>query len=123
MSAQEQFERLHISIDQAGPSTLVVRAAPGVLKESAVRSGLLKVASEMIANQGSFAFEKVIGDLCATLACHSVVRAGQALGFDEMKSLLAQMDEFPLSGFCPHGRPVYVEQPFTQMDRQFGRIV
>jgi DNA mismatch repair protein MutL len=94
-----------------------------VLKESAIRSGLLKVAAEMLANQGSFAFERVIGDLCATLACHSVIRAGQTLSSDEMNSLLSQMDEFPLSGFCPHGRPVYVEYPFTQMDRQFGRIV
>lgn len=123
MSAQDAFERLHISLDQGGPSTIIVRAAPAVLKETAIRSGLLKVASEMLSSQGSFAFEKIIGDLCATLACHSVIRAGQSLSLDEMKSLLAQMDEFPLSGFCPHGRPVYVEYPFVQMDRQFGRLV
>ena len=72
---------------------------------------------------GSFALEKVISDICATLACHSVVRAGQALSEEQMLSLLKQMDEYAMSSFCPHGRPVYVEYPFTKVEKDFGRIV
>ncbi|HEX4924526.1 MAG TPA: DNA mismatch repair endonuclease MutL [Bdellovibrionales bacterium] len=123
VSQQDALERLHISIDQSGPEAISVRAAPALLKESAIRSALQKLAQEILTHQGSFAFEKVVGDICATMACHSVVRAGQALSADEMKALLAQMDEFPLSGYCPHGRPVYVEYSFAQMDRQFGRTL
>jgi DNA mismatch repair protein MutL len=40
-----------------------------------------------------------------------------------MQSLLAQMDEFPLSSFCPHGRPVYIKRRFSEIEREFGRIV
>ena len=60
--------------------------------------------------------------MCATMACHSVVRAGQALSNEQMRSLLREMDEFPLSGFCPHGRPVSVEYPFTRLEKEFGRL-
>ena len=56
------------------------------------------------------------------MACHSVVRAGQVLSHKEMESLLEQMDEFPLSSFCPHGRPVYVEYRFSKLEKDFGRI-
>lgn len=67
--------------------------------------------------------EKVVGDLCATMACHSVVRAGQALSLEQMRTLLQEMDKFPLSSFCPHGRPVSVEYPYAKLEKDFGRIV
>jgi DNA mismatch repair protein MutL len=57
------------------------------------------------------------------MACHSVVRAGQSLSLEQMKQLLVQMDEFPLSSFCPHGRPVFVRRRFQDIEREFGRIV
>ena len=37
--------------------------------------------------------------------------------------LLVQMDQYPLSSFCPHGRPVFTKRRFTEIDREFGRIV
>jgi len=52
-----------------------------------------------------------------------VVRAGQALSHEQMRNLLRQMDEFPLSSFCPHGRPVSVDYPFAKLERDFGRTV
>ena len=71
----------------------------------------------------SFQVEKTIGDLFATMACHSVVRAGQSLSIEEMTELLQSMDEFPLSSFCPHGRPVSVEMSFFEIEKLFGRIL
>lgn len=59
----------------------------------------------------------------ATLACHSAVRAGQALSVEEGQELLKSMDEFPLSSFCPHGRPVSVDFSYAQIEKDFGRIV
>ena len=56
------------------------------------------------------------------MACHSVVRAGQSLSVAEMQELLKSMDQYALSSFCPHGRPVSVETPFAELDRLFGRI-
>ncbi|MCB0341782.1 MAG: DNA mismatch repair endonuclease MutL [Bdellovibrionales bacterium] len=120
---QPDFEKLGVYIDEMGPQTIGVRAAPAVIKEKSIQAAIELVATEMVEKGGSFALEKSISDICATLACHSVIRAGQALSVTEMTSLLKQMDEFPLSSFCPHGRPVYVEYPFSKLERDFGRIV
>ncbi|RYZ87816.1 MAG: hypothetical protein EOP06_12050 [Proteobacteria bacterium] len=54
---------------------------------------------------------------------HSVVRAGQALSTEQMRRLLEEMDEFPLSSFCPHGRPVSVEYPYNRLEKDFGRTL
>lgn len=123
MSISEELEKLGLQIDQNGPQSIAIRALPVTIKEKSLIKALQELASEMVEKGGGFALEKKISDLCATMACHSVVRAGQALSVDQMKSLLRQMDEFPLSSFCPHGRPVSVDYPFAKLERDFGRIV
>jgi len=117
----ESFNRMGIKIDQLGPSTLGVVSAPLFMKEANLAPLFLKVANEILEMGSSFQFEKKLIDICATMACHSVVRAGQALSLDQMKSLLHQMDEFPLSGFCPHGRPVSIKWTLPELEKEFGR--
>lgn len=123
LDVREPLERIGLSMDQMGPESLAIRSAPALLKESAIEKVLFKIAKEKIETGESFALENVIGDIFATMACHSVIRAGQSLSHEEMKSLLSQMDEFPFSAFCPHGRPVYIEKSFSDIEREFGRIL
>ncbi|MCB0364362.1 MAG: DNA mismatch repair endonuclease MutL [Bdellovibrionales bacterium] len=117
------LEKMGLAVEQMGPESVAVRSAPALLKESGIAKALKWLGEEIVDKGGSFALEKVIADLCATMACHSVVRAGQALSLEEMKGLLREMDRHPLSSFCPHGRPVFVEYPFSKLERDFGRIV
>lgn len=122
-SVREDFARLGVTMEALGPTTMGVKAGPALLKDSIYGDVLARVADEVAEQGGSFSFERAVSDLCATMACHSVVRAGQALSIDQMKSLLREMDEFPLSSFCPHGRPVSVEIPFQKIEKDFGRLV
>lgn len=119
----ESFQKLGVTVERLGPSTIGVKSAPSFVKENVFAEILEKMADEIIEKGGSFQFEKKVVDICATLACHSVVRAGQALSLPEMRSLLEQMDEFPLSSFCPHGRPVSLEWSFEKLEKDFGRRV
>lgn len=119
----KDIERLGVHIEALGPGTIGVKAAPIFIKESILSQVLDKMAGEIVEQGGSYSLERAVGDICATMACHSVVRAGQALSVDQMKNLLREMDQFPLSSFCPHGRPVSVEYPFYKLEKDFGRIV
>jgi DNA mismatch repair protein MutL len=123
ISLAESLERMGVSVDRAGPNLVNIRSLPSFIKESALTRALQNLGQEVISQGDSFAFEKAVSEIFATMACHSVVRAGQALSEREMKSLLEQMDEFPLSSFCPHGRPVFIEYSFSQIQRDFGRLV
>ncbi|HEY0798905.1 MAG TPA: DNA mismatch repair endonuclease MutL [Candidatus Baltobacteraceae bacterium] len=58
----------------------------------------------------------------ATLACHSVVRAGERLELDEMAALLAQLERCENPMHCPHGRPTVVRIEPIEIARLFKRV-
>ena len=122
-SVEKELLKIGLEIERSGPESIVIHSAPAILKDVALQKALVKLAEEIRSLGGSFAIENKISDLCASMACHSAIRAGQALSKEEMKELLVQMDEFPLSSFCPHGRPVFVEYPLSRLERDFGRKV
>ena len=121
LSIQTDLNKLGLKLERSGPSSLVIHAAPCLLKDLALQKSLMQLGEEIKSEGGSFALEKKVADLCATMACHSAIRAGKALSIKEMQILLNQMDEFPLSSFCPHGRPVFVEYPLSRLEKDFGR--
>lgn len=123
MAHQEELKRFGIVVESFGNETLGVTAAPLILKESVLADELDRLSHALVDHGGGFHIEKAMGDVAARLACHSSIRAGQSLSEAEMKTLLADMDEFPESTFCPHGRPVYIEYPINRLEKDFGRIL
>ena len=119
---KSDIQKMGIEIEQMGPSTLGIKSAPLFIKESSLPRVFEKLANDTIEFGGSFNLEKSISDIFATMACHSVIRAGQSISQAQMQELLISMDEFPLSSFCPHGRPVSIEMTFTEIEKMFGRI-
>ncbi len=120
--AKTDLEKLGFELQMLESGRLAVISAPVLVKDHVIGNTMTELAHQITELEDSTAFERKIGDICATIACHSVIRAGQALSHPEMQALLKQMDEYPLSTFCPHGRPVFVEFSFTQLDKSFGRI-
>ncbi|HTV73455.1 MAG TPA: DNA mismatch repair endonuclease MutL [Candidatus Acidoferrales bacterium] len=57
----------------------------------------------------------------ASLACHSVVRAGERLEHDEMAALVAQLERCANPMHCPHGRPTIVRIESDELARLFKR--
>ena len=119
---QADIQKMGIEIEQLGPSTMGIKSAPIFIKESSLPQVFEKLANDTIEYGGSFNLEKSISDLFATMACHSVIRAGQSISHAQMQELLISMDDFPLSSFCPHGRPVSIEMTFAEIEKMFGRI-
>ena len=119
---QTQILDLGIEIERLGPMSLGIKSAPSLIKDAALPQLFEKMANDLIEYGDSYAIEKKIADLFASMACHSVVRAGQSLSHSQMHELLTSMDQFSLSSFCPHGRPVSVETTFLELDKLFGRI-
>lgn len=118
---KEPFAKLGLQWESLGPQTLGIVQTPAYIKETALPLMLKKVSDDILQKGGSFEFEKSIHEILSTMACHSAIRAGQAMSIPEMQSLLTQMDRFPFSQFCPHGRPVSVRWSIDELEREFGR--
>jgi DNA mismatch repair protein MutL len=80
-----------------------------------------EVLERLAAGQPAGAEEEPLDRVFATMACHSVVRAGDVLGREQAVSLLGQLDGVDLRSHCPHGRPVLLRLPLGEIERRFGR--
>jgi len=58
----------------------------------------------------------------ASLACHSVTRAGERLDFSEMTTLVERLQLCENPMHCPHGRPTIVRMDSEAIQRLFKRI-
>lgn len=122
MSVKSELDDLGVELELSGPEVLAINTIPGFLKEESIETSLRKLSEEIVTKGGGASLDEVFELFFATLACHSVIRAGHAMSEDEMRLLLIEMDRYN-SRYCPHGRPVYKKTPFSELDRDFGRTL
>jgi DNA mismatch repair protein MutL len=58
----------------------------------------------------------------ASLACHSVTRAGERLDMAEMQTLVERLQRCENPMHCPHGRPTIVRMDSQAIQKLFKRI-
>jgi DNA mismatch repair protein MutL len=100
---------------------LRVRAVPAGMRENDLTAALLEIADHL-AGRGGSTPDGWREAMLTTLACHSSIRAGQALTPLEMRDLLEQLGHCRAPRTCPHGRPTMILLTTAQLERQFGRI-
>jgi len=113
---------LGFEVARQGTDTILLRAVPEPLKDAdpkpLIRELLSDLADGTPLREGEL---DRVDHLLATIACHSVVRAGDVLGRTEALALLGQLDAVDLRSHCPHGRPVLLRLPLGEIERRFGR--
>jgi DNA mismatch repair protein MutL len=122
-ATHDVLEALGFEVAPHAPGVVMLHALPEPLKDADPKPLLREVLAELAEGTplGSGDLERV-DHLLATVACHSVVRAGDALGRPAALALLAQLDEVDLRSHCPHGRPVMLRMPLSEIERRFGRV-
>jgi DNA mismatch repair protein MutL len=111
---------LGFDLEPFGDSALLVRAVPAIYASSKRDLGrdLLELLDTVIHGSQPARWRE---EMAITLACHSAIRAGQALSLDEMRAMIRQLElcSFPRS--CAHGRPTMLHLSQVQLEREFGR--
>jgi len=102
------------SIEPFGDRTYLVRAVPALLYKKDWVEMVREVSDSL--SGGDWA-----ESIAISMACHSAVRAGQALTDDEMRELIRQLEQVALPHTCPHGRPTMIHLGSGQLIREFGR--
>ena len=117
----DELAELGLVIEAFGDGTIVVRETPALLGEIDLKSLIRDLADDLAEMDEALSLQNRLGDVCATMACHSSVRAGRQMNAAEMNALLREMEATPHSGQCSHGRPTYVELKLHDIEKLFGR--
>ena len=66
-------------------------------------------------------FNKKKEDILATVACHTSIRSGQKLNYEEMRNLFEELSSCENPYSCPHGRPAIWKLTREKIDTNFER--
>jgi DNA mismatch repair protein MutL len=113
-----ELSALGYECEQFGDDALLVRSIPAALVERQPLRVLTDTLEELSHRSRATDWRKLIA---VRLACHSAVRAGDALDPVEMQALVQELGEAEICGACAHGRPTAILMSHEDLERQFGR--
>jgi DNA mismatch repair protein MutL len=118
VAARDELASFGFEIDALGSSTVVVRAVPAQLDVRDPERVLRLILDELLAGgRGQSRHES----LAISAACHTSIRAGQALSLLEMRELVVQLEQCSSPMACGHGRPTMLRMTAADLERQFSR--
>ena len=121
VAQKKELLGLGIELDKLTDEAIVVRQVPSILKDSDVEQMVRDVLSDVLEYGSSDRIQAHQEELLSTMACHGSVRANRHLTIPEMNSLLRDMEATERSGQCNHGRPTWVCQSLSELDKLFLR--
>jgi DNA mismatch repair protein MutL len=111
-------ERLGFILEPFGGSTLLVRAVPAALRAQPPDRLLRRALAALLESRNG---NDTLARLAIATACHTAVRAGDPLTFEEMAALLSDLEGAEDPFTCFHGRPTMVWVSRATLERWFLR--
>jgi len=113
------LERIGFVIKAFGKNTVAVEGVPSGVKISNDEKILLNILDEY--KRGQRDNVEIRENVARSFACHSAIKAGEALSLEAMNMLIDKLFTTREPYFCPHGRPIIVHLPLSELDRRFKR--
>jgi DNA mismatch repair protein MutL len=115
------LNNLGFDIAEFGSQTFILRGVPPMATNIAAKEILRDILAELEELGKSAQVTVRQEKIRKYLACHSAIKAGDKLSFQEMGQLIKQLHATTNPLTCPHGRPTLVRFPATELNKRFGR--
>jgi DNA mismatch repair protein MutL len=114
---KEGLEASGFRIEPMGGRSFALREYPDIFKPHEA----LDVVTSLLEDGRDEFGERKADRRLATMACKSAIKAGQPLPREKMEFLVRELFRTSNPSLCPHGRPIVVKIPRTQIEKGLGR--
>jgi DNA mismatch repair protein MutL len=115
------FSRFGFEVESFGGRSFTVKSVPALVADFDAERLVRDLAAELNEIGRTGKLDNEIERVLAVIACHSMVRANQALSISEMQQLLKALAEIDFGSCCPHGRPIMHRLPKREIEKLFHR--
>jgi DNA mismatch repair protein MutL len=115
------LERIGFEAEPFGGSTVVLRTVPAVLAEYPYLEIYRDTFAALAATGRASPYDEIVEAMLASLACHEAIKINRPLDLSEMRRLLDDFAEVGAPATCPHGRPLALTIPVSELRRRFHR--
>jgi DNA mismatch repair protein MutL len=117
-----QLKQLGVELEHFGGSTFLLRSVPTLLVDAEWEGFLLDLVP-VLEEEEDLSNDKAMDKFLTVMACHGAIRAGKRLSQQEMISLISQLQKMDLPTNCPHGRPIFRQFSYYEIEKMFKRVV
>ena len=118
----DEFKRFGFEVEDFGGRSFSITSVPALVVDVDVERVVRDVADELNEIGRAGKLDDEIERVLSVLACHSMVRANQALSQSEMQQLLKDLADIDFASCCPHGRPVMHRMSKRDVEKFFHRV-
>jgi DNA mismatch repair protein MutL len=120
----ERFEELRaigFEIERFGGDSVLVRSVPALWRGRQPLQVLRDVVNELADGLGQGCLNTLRDDVYIMCSCKMAIKAGDPLGQAEMEKLVFDLAQTENPFLCPHGRPITIVLPKSDLYRRFKR--
>ena len=116
--SRDELAQIGFEIDPFGGTTVALRAVPALVRNVDIAERLHLILDEL--GEGGVG-RSWLDSVAISAACHTSIRAGQALSLAEMRELVAELERCAQPRACGHGRPTMIHLSQIDLEKQFSR--
>ncbi len=112
-----ELEAAGFRVEAMGGRSHALKEYPDIFKPEEALAAFMALLDEMKGSQAQDKRTKML----ATMACKTAIKAGQPLSREKMEYLLQELFKGSNPSICPHGRPIVVKIPRSQIEKGLKR--
>ncbi|MGC4107091.1 MAG: DNA mismatch repair endonuclease MutL [Thermomicrobiales bacterium] len=116
--SSEELNAIGFEVERFGEQSVVIRAIPALVQRVDIAERIHDILGELAEGGAGTSW---LESVAISAACHTSIRAGQALSLPEMRELVSQLERTRQPRACGHGRPTMLHMSQMELERQFSR--
>ncbi|HXH62074.1 MAG TPA: DNA mismatch repair endonuclease MutL [Fimbriimonadaceae bacterium] len=117
----DELKAVGFDLERFGGDSFLVRTVPAAIRGRSAMQLLKDLAEELADGSAQGCLVPARDEIYILCSCKMAVKAGDKLGHAEMERLVHDLAQTENPYLCPHGRPITVVMPKSDLMRRFKR--